>query len=83
MRFPSGRAAQVPPGCVGSTYGALFASLTLAHGAVPLGLYRGRGGGRGALDYVHASPHPDTVLLSDDRVFVLRPAAVAGGAADE
>lgn len=60
----------VPTAFVGSTFGDMFAHLTAKEDIVAIGLYR-RKGTQHALPYVAAGPAMDTVLVSDDMVFVL------------
>jgi|UniRef100_K3X5S2 hypothetical protein len=60
----------VPIAFVGSTFGAMFAHLIAKEDIVAIGLYRRRGT-QYALPYVAAGPAMDTVLVSDDMVFVL------------
>ncbi|TYZ68247.1 hypothetical protein PybrP1_009858 [[Pythium] brassicae (nom. inval.)] len=65
---------RVPVAFVGRTFGDMFTHLVTNEDVVAVGLYRRRGI-ECALPYVAAGPAMDTVLVGDDRVFVLAPPA--------
>ncbi|CAM9599339.1 unnamed protein product [Heterosigma akashiwo] len=57
-------------GFEGESYGDLFTFL-LKNYAVALGLYRPRGCKGARLPYIHVNPAPDTILLAEDKIFVI------------
>lgn len=67
---------RVPTALVGRTFGDMFTHLVTEEDIVAVGLYRRRGI-ECVLPYVAAGPAADTMLVVDDRVFVLaQPAAL-------
>jgi hypothetical protein len=67
------RQLPVPPELAGRPYRELFDHVVLAHGSVPLGLYRGKAENPAwRLHYVSTHPAWEDLVGSDDKVFVLR-----------
>ncbi len=75
---PSGtplRLLPVPRDLAGRPYRELFDRM-VAHGSVPLGLYRSKSENPAwRLHFVSTNPAWEDVVSADDKVFVLRPAA--------
>jgi len=62
----------VPHGFVDRRYGGLVHAL-LEYGIMSLGLYRPVGVGGSTLPYALINPPPDTMLVADDLLYILRP----------